>query len=580
MELEGGEQEILMETEPLQIGGVVGGVTDVLVNDESVVEDGVANIVLKTINDQSITGNGNIEIDVPTQTSDLENNSGFITNTVDDLTNYYTKSQTYSQTEINNLLSGLDDKILTDNYYEVDQYTQATGSGYSVGDKVSYEKIKTLQQIHRGNYFLKYKDRVNVKFEFVGDSMFADMSAYPESVGTPLSVWYQNLYQYVFGEDVDTPYDNVHPGYPSKNLYEATDPSGSEASDVVFISVGTNDAFLYSAPDDPQYPERDSANYTPEKFIENLIKIFCKYVLRGAFVVYCSTPTIPLWLDEKIRQPWLQNLTPEEQAASIGTQVAHEYGRMAKRVCELFGIPVFDSQQEMSTYAYSNATIDGLHYTQEGEATYATKLLAFTTGRGDRDILRIKSGISTRVDNFDLVGAIGCKGVALTSTNDNTVVTDTHIPRVGDIKGAVQISNINNKNPGRVTIAFYAEENNLFIIPKFTSVGSGLSMLLDFGGGCNEYVPMATSLTPNATSIIMAPKNYTVTDTTHTVSIDSTTGLKTISNALFVPSKGFHTITILNPNLNTTAELIGFDVEGYNRYLTLDELPTYNGGVQ
>ena len=104
MELEGGEQEILMETEPLQIGGVVGGVTDVLVNDESVVEDGVANIVLKTINDQSITGNGNIEIDVPTQTSDLENNSGFITNTVDDLTNYYTKSQTYSQTEINNLL--------------------------------------------------------------------------------------------------------------------------------------------------------------------------------------------------------------------------------------------------------------------------------------------------------------------------------------------------------------------------------------------------------------------------------------------------------------------------------------------
>lgn len=41
---------------------------------------------------------------IPTKTSDLENDSGFITNTVDNLTNYYLKSETYNQTEVNNLI--------------------------------------------------------------------------------------------------------------------------------------------------------------------------------------------------------------------------------------------------------------------------------------------------------------------------------------------------------------------------------------------------------------------------------------------------------------------------------------------
>lgn len=41
---------------------------------------------------------------VPTNISELNNDSGFINNTVNNLTNYYLKSETYSQTEINNLI--------------------------------------------------------------------------------------------------------------------------------------------------------------------------------------------------------------------------------------------------------------------------------------------------------------------------------------------------------------------------------------------------------------------------------------------------------------------------------------------
>ena len=67
-----------------------GDVTDVEVNGTSVVNaQGVA------------------EVSVPTKTSDLNNDSGFITNLVNNLANYYTKSQTYTQAEVNALISGI-----------------------------------------------------------------------------------------------------------------------------------------------------------------------------------------------------------------------------------------------------------------------------------------------------------------------------------------------------------------------------------------------------------------------------------------------------------------------------------------
>lgn len=45
--------------------------------------------------------------DVPTKTSDLTNDSGFITNSVSNLANYYKKSETYTQGEVNSLLSSI-----------------------------------------------------------------------------------------------------------------------------------------------------------------------------------------------------------------------------------------------------------------------------------------------------------------------------------------------------------------------------------------------------------------------------------------------------------------------------------------
>lgn len=48
--------------------------------------------------------NKTVDITVPASTSDLTNDSGFITDTVNNLTNYYLKTQTYTQAEVNNLI--------------------------------------------------------------------------------------------------------------------------------------------------------------------------------------------------------------------------------------------------------------------------------------------------------------------------------------------------------------------------------------------------------------------------------------------------------------------------------------------
>lgn len=51
-----------------------------------------------------------VSITIPTKTSDLTNDSGFINKDVDNLTNYYKKTETYSQSETNTLLDNKADK--------------------------------------------------------------------------------------------------------------------------------------------------------------------------------------------------------------------------------------------------------------------------------------------------------------------------------------------------------------------------------------------------------------------------------------------------------------------------------------
>lgn len=82
----------------------------------------IANIVLQTIN-------------VPTKTSDLTNDSGFIDNTVNNLTNYYNKNQTYNKDEI-------DGKLASIYRYKgtVATYSDLPSTGLTIGDVYNVEE--------------------------------------------------------------------------------------------------------------------------------------------------------------------------------------------------------------------------------------------------------------------------------------------------------------------------------------------------------------------------------------------------------------------------------------------------------
>jgi hypothetical protein len=93
------------------MSGTDKGNLDSAVSKLSGIEAGAQENVIESIkvNNTALTPDANkaVNITVPTKVGQLNNDSGFITKAVSDLTNYYKKSETYTQTEIDNKLSAI-----------------------------------------------------------------------------------------------------------------------------------------------------------------------------------------------------------------------------------------------------------------------------------------------------------------------------------------------------------------------------------------------------------------------------------------------------------------------------------------
>ena len=113
---------------------------------------------------------GAVTVSVPTQTSQLTNNSGYITKAVSDLANYYLKSETLSKTEINALVSAIPkftisvvSSLPTSNISETTVYLVKSGTG--------------------GNLYTEYI-RVNNAWEILG-SQKVDLTGYAKLTDIP-----------------------------------------------------------------------------------------------------------------------------------------------------------------------------------------------------------------------------------------------------------------------------------------------------------------------------------------------------------------------------------------------------------
>lgn len=95
-----------------QTGPAGSGTGNVLVDAAGLVSGKKYLFVPDSDNSSSGTFMEYAEPAIPTKTSDLTNNSGFITKAVNDLTNYYLKSKTYTKEEVQSLISAINSVTL------------------------------------------------------------------------------------------------------------------------------------------------------------------------------------------------------------------------------------------------------------------------------------------------------------------------------------------------------------------------------------------------------------------------------------------------------------------------------------
>ena len=95
-----------------QTGPAGAGTDNVLVDAAGLVSGKKYLFVPDSDNSSSGTFMEYVEPAIPTKTSDLTNNSGFITKAVNDLTNYYLKSETYTKEEVQSLISAINSVTL------------------------------------------------------------------------------------------------------------------------------------------------------------------------------------------------------------------------------------------------------------------------------------------------------------------------------------------------------------------------------------------------------------------------------------------------------------------------------------
>lgn len=128
---------------------------------------------------------------LPTNTSDLTNDSGFVNTATDELLNYYKKSQTYSQAEVDALLASVN----TFEYVSVD--TLPTASSSTVG------KV----YIYNGHRYITEEDNGSYSWTDLG-SYDIDLSGYVTTVALNTALEHRPIFQEVTETQMQNLLDN------------------------------------------------------------------------------------------------------------------------------------------------------------------------------------------------------------------------------------------------------------------------------------------------------------------------------------------------------------------------------------
>lgn len=173
---------------------------------------------------------------IPTKTSDLTNNSGFITKAVNDLTNYYLKSETYTKEEVQSLISAINsvtlqkvDSLPEPGESNVIYLVPKSGSGNDIYDEYIFidgkpEHIGSTQ-VDLSNYVQEapkdgktYGRNNGAWSEIVASNQYLDVvTLFPEENGILSDENYQKIVD-AWESKIDTIY--IDNGFTSMGLTE------------------------------------------------------------------------------------------------------------------------------------------------------------------------------------------------------------------------------------------------------------------------------------------------------------------------------------------------------------------------
>ncbi len=195
-----------------QTGPAGAGTGNVLVDTAGLVSGKKYLFVPDSDNSSSGTFMEYVEPAIPTKTSDLTNNSGFITKTVNDLTNYYLKSETYTKEEVQSLISAINSVTLqkVESLPEMEEsnviyLVPKSGSGNDIYDEYIFidgkpEHIGSTQ-VDLSNYVQEapkdgktYGRNNGAWSEIVASNQYLDVATlFPEENGTLSDENYQKV---------------------------------------------------------------------------------------------------------------------------------------------------------------------------------------------------------------------------------------------------------------------------------------------------------------------------------------------------------------------------------------------------
>lgn len=219
-----------------QTGPAGAGTGNVLVDTAGLVSGKKYLFVPDSDNSSSGTFMEYVEPVIPTKTSDLTNNSGFITKAVNDLTNYYLKSETYTKEEVQSLISAINsvtlqkvDSLPEPGESNVIYLVPKSGSGNDIYDEYIFidgkpEHIGSTQ-VDLSNYVQEapkdgktYGRNNGAWSEIVASNQYLDYdSLFPDMNGTLSDENYQKIVD-AWESKIDTIY--IDNGFISMGLTE------------------------------------------------------------------------------------------------------------------------------------------------------------------------------------------------------------------------------------------------------------------------------------------------------------------------------------------------------------------------